>query len=149
MCVHHAHASHGEHHSRALSFFHYDVCIIESTSWQMHHVICTILFCTWNISSWHYTGIAIIRFMNVSLSWLSSICTLSWSILSLSLDCIVINKHVFSTSILQLILIVNPEQGCSKNSSLTNPPYYPYVLSMSFVMNLTDNCFPHVLLSAR
>jgi len=29
---------------KSIVIMHHDVCIIESTSWQMHHVICTILF---------------------------------------------------------------------------------------------------------
>jgi len=78
--------------------------IVILASWCMHHwaSIMAIALChmhhftrAWNTPSLCCTIIAIIHLNSASWSWLYiEHCTLSWSILSLSLDCIGINGHV-------------------------------------------------------
>ena len=122
--------------------------IIICASWCMHHwtsimanASCHMrhFICTWNTPSSCCTIIAIVHLNSASLSWLyiehlhselEHFVIISW-----------LHQHkwaCFATSIVQIIQIINPEQGCSRRSFSTNLPCYPHLLSLSLVMNLTD-----------
>jgi hypothetical protein len=102
----------------------------------------------WDPSSSCCIIIAIIHLNSASHSWLhTKHCTLNWSILSLSLDCIGINRHVLQSTSSKIIQIINSEQEYFKHH-FVNPLYYPYLLSMSFVINVTDIYHHHVVILA-
>jgi hypothetical protein len=129
--------------------------IVILTSWCMHHSanIMVIALChmhhfgrAWNPPFSCCIIIAIIHLNSTSRSWLYiEHCTLSWSILSLFLDCIGINRHVLqSTSSKSLD---NKLWAGMFQTSLINPSYYPHLLSINFVMNVADIYRPHVVIS--
>ena len=67
---------------------HHWVGIMAIASCHMHHFICA-----WNIPSLYCTSIAIMHLKSASLSWLSSMCTMSWNLLSLSLGVVIFLYH--------------------------------------------------------
>jgi len=87
LCVSQTHVC--MHHILCISYMHKT----EASS-SMHHGVCIIVSYAPFHPSFYYTSIAIIHLKTASLSSLSSICPLSWNILSLFLDCIGINKYV-------------------------------------------------------
>ena len=105
---------------------HHGVGIMAIASYHMHHFVCA-----WNIPLLHCTTIAIIHFMGASLSWLSSIYTLSWNIFVIISWLHWHKKKCFTTSIVQLLQVINPEQGCSKNLLLNHSLCYPHLFSQT------------------
>jgi hypothetical protein len=101
----------------------------------------------WNPPSSCCTIIAIIHHNCASRSWLYiEHCTLSWSILSLSLDCIGIivmfcNQHHLNHS-------GNKLWAGMFQTSLINLSYYSHLLSISCVMNVADIYHPQVVILA-
>jgi hypothetical protein len=86
----------------------YIASIIILASWCMPHLVSIMVIAMWHMHhfdrAWNppsscCTIIAIIHLNRISCSWLYiKHCTLSWSILSLSLDCIGINRHVLQST---------------------------------------------------
>jgi hypothetical protein len=108
-------------------------CIMVIALCHMHH-----LDRAWDPSSSCCTIIAIIHYNGASCSWLYiEHCTLNWSILSLSLDCIGLNRHVLQSTTSKIIQVINSEQEYVKHH-FVNPLYYPYLLTISFVINVID-----------
>ena len=87
VCVHHTHASHGEHHSRASL-----LCIMMYASLSRHHGKCIMSYAPFYfVHGTSHHGITL------ALHWYK------WT--------------YFTTSIMQSIQIINSEQGCSKHHS--------------------------------